>query len=1366
MAPTGNVGLNGVDSAYENNDSFNPTGITIVNTDSAHPTNSDTIPDYRDTDADGDAILDADESGLTPIFVTPGTDSDGDGLDDIYEGSDATAGEAYDVNDEIDDPKNNLTDADNDGSSTGDVDYRDIDVVLDNDKDGIVDSIDIDDDNDGIIDFVENNGDPFRDTDNDGIIDSFDIDSDNDGIPDNIEAQLTLGYISPSGIGNGITDIDNDGLDDNYDANTSGSAGSNGLTPVNTDTLISNNADATPDYLDADSDGDGIDDIFENGSSNVVSGIDSDNDGLDNNFEGSNINDDFDVNDEIDDPVTNLPDIDSDVNMASSNPPASDYNDLDYRDIDDDRTAAIDDGHILWLRSDIGLSQTLWLDQAGTAENATGNNSPTINSNGLNFNPTVVLNGTDQDYQITSGIFGNTTNDAYTSLWIYGVGTRTSGTTDANLFSHNVDGANVISLVAPDGNNLSFNTGVGGNTLTFAYGSSNGTFNIWNAGFDNNDGAPSGERTTIYRDGLELNTNNNTGTFGGDNGNAFIGSLNGDTYMAGEIAEIMVYTNVPTALRQQQIQSYLAIKYGITLNQSDNDANIIEGNYILEDLSTIVWSETTNSAYHSDIAGIGRDDNMLLTQKQSKSINSDAVITIGLGSIAANNASNTSSINSNKSFLVWGNNNAELTNSTSKTLICAPEVQLDRVWKIVETGSIGTVQVAITEATVGSFNINTVLNTANTIKVLKVADDPTFTTNVKHLPLTSVSINGQNHLVANFDFNGTKYFTYAEINGIFWNGDSAAWRGGAGNNDAPSTSAADTDKVLVIDAETSLNNTSVINDANVECVWVKPNTKLIINDGHYLEFDEDFLLEGEIRLIGDAQLVQTHTGVSNVQGNGKIYRDQKAYVPNTYRYHYWTSPVVAALGNTTFTVADVMKDGTTPTSENSIPKDINFVTYNGNITSLNGAPTDPVTLASYWIFSYFNGTTRNDWVQKGHTGNINVAEGFIKKSTGRNPQNYTFVGTPNDGTYSKTVNAGTSSLVGNPYPSVIDAQKFIQDNSTVIDGTLYFWEHTGESTTTGVVEGHGKHGYIGGYSQRNEVMGVAANSVTDGTSGLGEASYTSPPRYIAVGQGFFVSAPANKGGTFSFENSQRTYSADNYFFKGQNTNALPNFKIGFDYTNNNNAEIHRQLGINFKAGNTFNYESGFDSLTFDLQETDIYWNFPNIESNLVIAGVGELDSQLQVPLGIVIDSDKPVKISIDDRENMDGYNIYLVDLLTGQLFNLDTPKELNLSKGTYTDRFVLIFGGTALGIDDDEVMNKLLVYSDNSNNDIVIKNNNNQQVQKVELYNLLGQRVNNWKNLETKFETRLQTTDLPSAVYIIKIQTDKGNLSKKIFIRN
>jgi VCBS repeat-containing protein len=131
-----------------------------------------------------------------------------------------------------------------------------------------------------------------RDTDGDGTIDRLDIDSDNDGITDNVEAQATASYVAPSG-----SDADTDGLDDVYDANDSNAAesASLGLTPVDTD------ADGTADFLDADSDNDGYNDIVERGdgqATSITSTTDTDRDGLLDIFEGSNNNDGYDVNDE------------------------------------------------------------------------------------------------------------------------------------------------------------------------------------------------------------------------------------------------------------------------------------------------------------------------------------------------------------------------------------------------------------------------------------------------------------------------------------------------------------------------------------------------------------------------------------------------------------------------------------------------------------------------------------------------------------------------------------------------------------------------------------------------------------------------------------------------------------------------------------------------------------------------------------------------------------------------------------------------------------------------------------------------------------------------------------------------------------
>ena len=179
---------------------------------------------------------------------------------------------------------------------------------LDADDDGILDSfedLNLDGDNDPSTDPT--------DTDLDGVPDYLDIDSDDDGIPDNVEAQSTAGYISPSGV-----DANSNGLDDAYETN-----GNIGILPVDTDN------DNMPDYLDDDSDNDGVSDAIEahdydhDGIADVVKlDSDKDNDGLDDGYEGST-SIDTDVNDEIENPINDLPNTDDD-------------SESDYRDTDDD----------------------------------------------------------------------------------------------------------------------------------------------------------------------------------------------------------------------------------------------------------------------------------------------------------------------------------------------------------------------------------------------------------------------------------------------------------------------------------------------------------------------------------------------------------------------------------------------------------------------------------------------------------------------------------------------------------------------------------------------------------------------------------------------------------------------------------------------------------------------------------------------------------------------------------------------------------------------------------------------------------------------------------------------------------------------
>ena len=158
------------------------------------------------------------------------------------------------------------------------------------------------------------------DTDGDTIPDYLDLDSDNDGIPDNIEAQSTQNYIKPNNV------FDADGVDTAY---------TGGLKPVDTD------GDGMKDYLDLDSDNDGIFDIEESGLGNNDTNHDGRTDyhvgtnGLDNTATIESSDDYSDVNGMAHNgSLFALKDSDGDTSTDGLNAAPMDT-DFDYRDNND-----------------------------------------------------------------------------------------------------------------------------------------------------------------------------------------------------------------------------------------------------------------------------------------------------------------------------------------------------------------------------------------------------------------------------------------------------------------------------------------------------------------------------------------------------------------------------------------------------------------------------------------------------------------------------------------------------------------------------------------------------------------------------------------------------------------------------------------------------------------------------------------------------------------------------------------------------------------------------------------------------------------------------------------------------------------------
>ena len=346
---------------------LNPgTALDIPNSDGSG------APDFLDVDSDNDGIPDMEEAGLNDpdgdglIGTGPFVDSDGDGLSDVI---DADSGNAFVI----------MPDSDGDGFLNS--------QDLDSDNDGIYDLTEAgggnasptgtlggaDTDGDGLVDAVDGNAAQLgvTDTDNDGFRDFADLDSDNDGLYDLLEsgqgdtdadqdgrvdgAVLGTGAVQGSSYANPAVnagplenylnlDSDNDGIPDNIEGQTTVGY----IAPIEDDP-------STPNVNEADTDGNGVNDAYDTNGSPITpentDGLadgpdyidtDSDEDGdLDSAEVAGPYNPTFaDPNGTLNDPST-LPDLDMDLGLNNAD---GTVGDVDYRDAVDNQPDQDGDG--------------------------------------------------------------------------------------------------------------------------------------------------------------------------------------------------------------------------------------------------------------------------------------------------------------------------------------------------------------------------------------------------------------------------------------------------------------------------------------------------------------------------------------------------------------------------------------------------------------------------------------------------------------------------------------------------------------------------------------------------------------------------------------------------------------------------------------------------------------------------------------------------------------------------------------------------------------------------------------------------------------------------------------------------------------
>jgi hypothetical protein len=214
----------------------------------------------------------------------------------------------------------------------------------------------------------------------------------------------------------------------------------------------------------------------------------------------------------------------------------------------------------------------------------------------------------------------------------------------------------------------------------------------------------------------------------------------------GDIQEVIFYSGNLSVLDQKKVESYLAIKYGITLSQTD---------YLSSNGATI-FSNSANAGYTTNIIGIGRDTASALHQKQSTSANGD-ILTIGNETIDISNSANTHSL-PNQLFLFAGSNDDDLLRNFYK----APDGRaiLARQWKLQSTQPVFSgLVLRVPDHT--STAVNKLPATSGTVYAL-FDDDGDFSAGAREIALTLQ--NGYREGTVNYTA-ATPYLTFAVLEG-------------------------------------------------------------------------------------------------------------------------------------------------------------------------------------------------------------------------------------------------------------------------------------------------------------------------------------------------------------------------------------------------------------------------------------------------------------------------------------------------------------------------------------------------------------------------------------------------------------------------
>ena len=606
-------------------------------------------------------------------------------------------------------------------------------------------------------------------------------------------------------------------------------------------------------------------------------------------------------------------------------------------------------------------------------------------------------------------------------------------------------------------------------------------------------------------------------------------------------------------------------------------------------------------------------------------------------------------------------------------------------------------------------------------------------------------------------------------------------------------------------------------------LYVSPNSYMYVAD-NYVYVNQDVNIQnsilpndinGKIYLRNESQLLQGTAGVSGNTGDGKLSVFQEG-TENNFAYNYWCSPV--GNGSSAFNPFGV--------SMLHRPTDLTASSSATLIPTLDGIATNSsLSIASRWVFKFLSSTNYSQWFQVGSASTIQAGEGFTMKGIGgsdnttvfdgrlpsglpsgagipNNPgsnQRYDFRGKPNDGTIGITVGAGgLLTLTGNPYPSAINLNEFLIDNSVpitgAISGTAYFWDQDPSMNSHVLVSYRGGYGT---YVANNGKFAVGTYSVAtwsyyngDGSINLTPPSANTPGgtftrMFSPIGQGFMIDGSA-VGGTATMRNSYRVFrkegiANDSQFHRSSKPSEfwdeIPNV-AGIDYTKHSKKELPqikintvinndfvKQMVLAFNPNTTDGFDSGMDAKSADKNlASDTY--FPLDNKNEYVISTLPFDIDKRIPFAVKCKARTSFKFMVGSLPNFDlADEIYVYDKATGLYHDIiNGYYEVTLDNGS-EDRFEITFKNASLSTEDLSNIKSCLVFQDNDSELLTIDNPKLLDLKTCSIYDISGKLIFNTKQLGSNNRYTFTSSSFSDGVYVVKLNTkDNLEITKKIII--